>query len=152
MKYIKLYEGFFDIFKRKKYDDDYIDIAMAASEHREKREKKYKKGQYVNEYKIGDYVKLYSNTYVKNNYAKIIDDYKTSTGRLDPNSEIDRGMMKGRHWILYITYNTDRGGQFDYSKTYLREMGIYEDEIKRLMTPEEIEEFEIELEAIKYNL
>jgi len=31
-------------------------------------------------------------------------------------------------------------------------MGIHEDEIERLMTPEEIEEFTEEMSAIKYNL
>ena len=39
-----------------------------------------------------------------------------------------------------------------YEVSRLREMGIHEDEIERLMTPEEIEEFTEEMSAIKYNL
>ncbi len=99
-------------------------------------------GQLINNYNEGDYVRLKDN-------------------ELDPfNVELDCKIIKikiGYYEIIYLVESFRLPNQYSFNKQRLKdnelvEFDVYESDIERKLTPEEIKIYELKKEANKYNL
>jgi len=99
--------------------------------------KTYEENKKYPKYNVGDYVLL---------SIKKIDKNNIKYGNDDPISIPDDSLAQ----IVGIDFNVD----YPYTSKFYnnREFDLKPNEIIRLLTPEEIEEFEMKKEANKYNL